>query len=107
MPDVNANVKYHWDRLVRALARQSLMTEAQRADLANDILGAAHVTKEMAAAAAKLKAGTLTEADVVPFAAAVLKGFDAVAHRASLAPKPDVHAAVNDTLARLQAQING
>lgn len=90
---------YFWGRLIRAVARRPLMSDAQRADLAGEIvmLGA---DGDLKAAADKLTAGTLAVEDVIPHAAKA-KAVDPEVFRQGKAPVPDATREVDTRLAAM------
>jgi hypothetical protein len=97
-------IHYSWDRLLRAHARGPLMTDAQRADLADDILSG-DPPKNLADAVAALQDGTLTDEDVTGgYEASRVEGFNLAEFRASLASAPDITAAVNERIRALTNQ---
>ena len=95
---------YSWDRLVRAAARGPLMTEAQRADLADFIISQPDCDKALLEAADALRAGELDEKKAASAYKRHAKGFDPAAYRERLAPPPDESAALDE---RIRAIIGG
>ena len=95
---------YCYDRLARACARGELMTEAQRADLA-DFIEDQGAEGKLAELTDDLRKGTLDDKAVAQgYKRHVPDDFDPDAVRASLAPPPDETRAVD---ARLRALIGG
>lgn len=91
------DVTYYFDRLMRALARANVMTEAQRKSLANEIL-IGNPPPALKSAAEKLATSTLAEADVMPY----FKRMDTEAYRKAKGTKgPDVGSEVDARLAAL------
>lgn len=91
---------YYWDRLLRGVARGTLMTPVQRADLANEIVAFSDDT-DLTKAAKSFAQGKLSRAVVV-------KGFqdskvpmDIEEYREKLAPGADVTRQVDVVLAGL------
>lgn len=93
---------YYWDRLLRGVARGSIMTPAQRMDLSNEIVAFSD-DKELTKAAQDFVQGKLSQARVIKGFQDTRVPMDVEKYRETLAPGADVTRQVDVLLASLLA----